>query len=205
MIPTRRYFDRQAQAFDHLYEGPGPFGFLRRGPLLGRELAASVIARYPSPSVLDVGCGPGRVAESVIDAGAATYVGIDLSPNMLALARRRLSGCESVELIEGDFFAVDVSREFDVVLALGLFEYLDEPARAAAWMRARCSSTLVASFTRWDWAKGPLRHFRYRVLYRCPLHDYTEAGAEELLIAAGFSSVQFAFRGRLGFLVCALL
>jgi len=176
---------------------------LRPGPWRGRELAVSVVARHPRASVLDVGCGPGRVAEAVLDAGAATYVGIDLSAQMLALARERLERFNSVELHEGDFRDRDLRQTFDVVLALGLFDYLAEPARAARWMRARCSSTLVASFTRRDRVKAPIRHFHYELLHGCPIFDYTEAGTEALLTAAGFPSIEFPFRGRRGFLVTA--
>jgi SAM-dependent methyltransferase len=204
MTSTRRYFEKHARAFDRVYAAPNTATrFLRPGPSRGRELAASVVARHQRASVLDVGCGPGRVAEAVLDAGAATYVGIDLSAHMLALARDRLGRFDSVELYEGDFLDSDLRRTFDVVLALGLFDYLAEPARAADWMRARCSSTLVASFTRRDWVKAPIRHFRYELLHRLPIFDYTEAGTEALLTAAGFSSVEFSFRGRRGFLVTA--
>jgi SAM-dependent methyltransferase len=200
MTPTRRYFEKHAQAFDRLYASRSIVMRLRSGPQRGRELAVSVVERHESPDVLDVGCGPGRVAEAVLDAGAATYVGIDLSSQMLALARRRLDRYDTVELLEGNFLDLDVPRRFDVVLALGLFDYLDEPARAAAWMRARCTSTLVASFTRWDRVKAPLRHLHYG-LHRCPIFDYTEADAEGLLAGAGFSNVALAHSGRRGFLV----
>jgi SAM-dependent methyltransferase len=203
MTSTRRYFEKHARAFDRLYAGRGTVTYLRRGPQRGRELAVAVVARHPAPDVLDIGCGPGRVAEAVIDAGAVAYIGIDLSPHMLALARRRLDGYQAVELLEGDFLELAVSRTFDVVLALGLFDYLEEPVRAAAWMRARCTSTLVASFTRWDWVKGPARHARYELHHHCRVFDYTEEGAEELLTAAGFSSVEFPYCGRRGFLVAA--
>jgi SAM-dependent methyltransferase len=203
MTSTRRYFDKHARAFDRLYARPRMVACLRRGPHLGRDLAAAVVARHQAPNVLDVGCGPGRVAQAVIDAGAATYIGIDLSPHMLSLARGRLDRYQAVELLEGDFLELDVSRTFDVVLALGLFDYLEEPARAAAWMRARCTSTLVASFTRWDWVKGPARHARYELLHHCRVFDYTKEGADALLTAAGFSSVEFLHSGRRGFLVAA--
>ena len=204
MTPTLRYFEKHARAFDRVYGEPGIVTrLLRPGPVRGLELAVSVVAQHRSPDVLDLGCGPGRVAEAVVDAGAATYLGIDLSPRMLALAHRRLDRFDSIELVEGDFLELDIDRTFGVVLALGLFEYLDEPERAARWIRSRCSSTLVASFTRWDWVKGPVRRLRYDVLNGCRIYDHTETDVAELLAGAGFSRVEFANRGSRGFLVCA--
>jgi SAM-dependent methyltransferase len=202
MTPTRRYFDKHARSFDRLYESRGVAARLPGGPKRSRDLAVAVVARHTEPHVLDVGCGPGRVAEAVLEAGAARYVGIDLSAEMLALARRRVDGHTAVELVQGDFLDLEVPGIFDVVLALGLFDYLPEPRPAAEWTRARCKSALVASFPRWDWVKAPLRHLYY-ALHRCPLFEYTEAGAEELLRDAGFSNVEFASRGPRGFLVVA--
>jgi nucleoside-diphosphate-sugar epimerase/SAM-dependent methyltransferase len=203
MMSTRRYFERRALAFDRLYTRRSMAMRLRRGPQLGRELAISVVAQHQAPKVLDVGCGPGRVAEAIIAAGSGTYVGIDFSPRMMELARRRLDGYEGVELLDGNFLDLEVPRTFDIVLALGLFDYLEEPVRAAAWLRARCSSTLLASFTRWDWVKAPVRHFHYELLHQCPISNYTEVGAVELLAGAGFSRVDFVHRGRRGFFLAA--
>lgn len=171
--------------------------------MAGRELAVAVTSRLGHPRVLDLGCGSGRVAEAVLDAGAAAYVGVDVSPRMLELARERLSRFDDVELLESDVAEAGLDGTYDLVLALGLFEYLDDPARAVASMRARCSSTLVASFTRWDWLKGPPRRLHYGVR-RLRIVDYTEESAAELLAAGGFSRVEFPVRGRRGFLVTAV-
>jgi SAM-dependent methyltransferase len=205
MTPTRRYFEKRAEAFDRLYTRSSPATWwLRRGPRRSRELAVSVVARHVSASVLDVGCGPGRVAEAVIEAGAGSYTGVDFSPHMLELARARVGRFDSVELVEGDFLELDIPRTFDVVLALGLFDYLDEPGRAAAWMHASCGRMLVATFSRRDRIKTPIRRFHYELIHRCPLFFYTEADAEAMLLAAGFSSVEFVARSRRGFFVTAL-
>jgi SAM-dependent methyltransferase len=203
MTSTRRYFDRRARAFDRRYARPGIARPLRRGPERGRDLAVSVVRRHAAPDVLDVGCGPGRVAEAVLEAGATGYVGIDVSPEMLAIARLRLAPYEHVELLEGDFLDLRFERTFDVVLALGLFDYLAQPVRAAAWLRDRCRSSLVVSFTRWDWLKAPLRHLHYQLGHGLSIFDYSEEAAEQLLIGAGFSSVRFHHQGRRGFLVHA--
>jgi ubiquinone/menaquinone biosynthesis C-methylase UbiE len=201
--PTRRYFERRAEAFDRLYtrQSPGT-RLLRMGPRRSRDFAASVVAQHDSPTVLDVGCGPGRVGEAVIEAGAASYVGVDFSPRMLDLARRRLAGVESVQLSECDFFDLEVSERFDVVLALGLFDYLDEPGRAASWMQEHCGQTLVATFSRRDRIKTPIRRLHYELVHRCPIYFYVEADAEALLREAGFERVVFV-SGPRGFFVTA--
>jgi SAM-dependent methyltransferase len=195
MTATRSYFERHAPAVERRY---AKRTLLRAGPANALEHAVAVARRHLAPSVLDVGCGAGRVGAAVIDAGARLYVGIDLSARMLDVARSRLP--QGVELYEGDFLDLDIARTFDVVLALGLFEYLEEPRRAAEWLRARCSSTLVASFTKWDWIKSPLRRIHYG-LHGCRVHDYDEAGAEVVLRSGGFANVEVVQGGRRGFVV----
>jgi SAM-dependent methyltransferase len=201
--PTRRYFERRAEAFDRLYtrQSPGT-RLLRMGPRRSRNFAASVVARHESPTVLDVGCGPGRVGESVIEAGASSYLGIDFSPRMLELARARLADVESAQFIESDFFDLDLPERFDVVLALGLFDYLDEPGRAASWMHEHCGQILVATFSRRDRIKTPIRRVHYELVHRCPIYFYVEVDAEALLRQAGFARVDFV-SGPRGFFVTA--
>lgn len=53
-------------------------------------------AELDGARVLDVGCGTGRLAAALSDQGAET-TGIDPSPEMLAVARRKLPGATFVE------------------------------------------------------------------------------------------------------------
>ena len=201
--PTRRYFERRAEAFDRLYtrQSPGT-RLLRMGPRRSRDFAASIVAEHESPTVLDVGCGPGRVGEAVMEAGASRYVGVDFSPRMLELARTRLADVEPVQLIESDFLELDLAERYDVVLALGLFDYLDDPGRAASWLVDHCEQTLVATFSRRDRVKTPIRRLHYEVVHRCPIYFYVEADAEALLRAAGFARIEFV-SGPRGFFITA--
>ena len=195
MTATRSYFERHAPAVERR---SAKRSLLRAGPANALAHAVAVTRRRPSPSVLDVGCGGGRVGAAVIDAGARLYVGIDLSARMLDVARSRLP--QGVELHEGDFLDLDIACTFDVVLALGLFEYLEDRRLAAEWLRARCSSTLVASFTKRDWLKSPLRRIHYG-LHGCRVRDYDEGDAEAVLRSGGFANVEVVQRGRRGFVV----
>jgi SAM-dependent methyltransferase len=162
------------------------------------------VGSYENPRVLDVGCGSGRVGEAVLEAGAHGYVGVDFSEEMLALARHRLGRFgPRARLVQGDFLEAELEGEFDVVLALGFFDYTADPDRFLRRMRAFCSGSAVGSFPRWNWLKGPVRKVRYEVLNRCPIFNYSEGQLRHLFGEAGFERVTVIPRGRTGYLVRA--
>ena len=171
-----------------------------------RELAVAVACSYPSGRVLDVGCGSGRIGEPVLEAGASEYVGIDFSEPMIDLAEERLARFgERARLIRGDFIEAALDGPFDVVLALGFFDYIPDPERFARRMRKLCSGSLVASFPRWSWAKGPVRRVRYQVMNDVAIFDYDEARLRELFQGAGFSRVKTMEVGGSALLAYALV
>jgi len=67
-------------------------------------------------SVLDLGCGTGRLAAVLGDGRNVT--GVDPATAMLDVARRR-SGAEKVDWIEGDARDIRLDRQFDLVLLTG--------------------------------------------------------------------------------------
>jgi len=151
--------------------------------------------------VLDVGGGSGRVGELTLEAGAARYVDIDLSDTMLDLARERLARFgEKVELVQGDFLTTPIEGQFDVVLGLGYFDYIEDAESHVRRMSELCSGSVVASFPRWTWTKGPIRKLRYEVKNKVPIFDYTEPQLRELF--RDFGSVTI-FPGWSGFLLRA--
>ncbi|MBV9734536.1 MAG: class I SAM-dependent methyltransferase [Acidisphaera sp.] len=87
----------------------------------------------PHRSVLDLGCGHGRVAAALAARGHAV-LGLDVSPGMIAQARRRHHG------LAGLRFAVTPGRDldflpraaFDLVLAVDSFPYLVQAGPALA-------------------------------------------------------------------------
>jgi len=202
---VRDHFRRQARAFDRLYDEDGFVQRrLRPGLSRRREVALEAVGAYAHPAVLDVGCGSGRIAEDVLEHGAARYVGVDFSEPMLELAAQRLERFkERVTLVRGDFLEVPLEGPFEVVLALGLFDYLPEPEPFAARMRELCSGSLVASFPGWNWFKGPIRKLRYEIVNKVPIFDYTEPGLRKLLGEAGFSRIEIVRPGRSGHIVHA--
>jgi SAM-dependent methyltransferase len=202
---VREHFRKKAFSFDHLYDEEHALQrLLRPGLFNRRELALAVAREFEAPSVLDVGGGSGRIGELVLDQGASRYVDVDLSDTMLDLARERLSRFgDKVELVQGDFLQTPVKGPFDIVLALGYFDYIADAERHVRRMRELCSGSAVASFPRWTWTKGPIRKLRYEVINNCPIYDYTAEGLRSLFAKAGFAKLEL-HAGRSGFLVRAI-
>lgn len=80
------------------------------------ELAGLIRARVAEPamSLLDVGCGTGRHGQEFQQLGF-DYVGVDLSPEMLTQARKRLP---STTLVESDIRSLSLENRFDAVVCL---------------------------------------------------------------------------------------
>ena len=151
--------------------------------------------------MLDVGGGSGRVGEFALEAGASRYIDVDLSDTMLGLARERLKRFgDKVELIQGDFLRAELGGPFDVVLGLGYFDYIDDAPAHVHRMAELCTGSVVASFPRWTWTKGPIRKLRYELKNKVRIYDYTEPQLRELF--ADFAKVTI-HAGRSGFLLRA--
>ena len=199
---VREHFRRKAFSFDHLYDEEHALQrLLRPGLFNRRELAVSIAREYDAPSVLDVGGGSARVGEFMLDAGASRYVDIDLSDTMLGLAKERLDRFgDKVQLVQGDFLTAPLEGPFDIVLGLGYFDYIEDAPAHIRRMSELCNGTVVASFPRWTWTKGPIRKVRYEMINRCPIFDYTEQQLRELF--SDFPRVEIQ-SGRSGFLLRA--
>jgi SAM-dependent methyltransferase len=204
---VRDRFRAKARQFDDLYEDERPLvRLLRPGLFRRRQLAVDTVRSYESPAVLDVGCGSGRIGEFVLEAGAARYVGIDFSEPMIELARGRLARFgERVELVTDDFMDASIDGAFDVVLALGLFDYLPDAQRFAQRMFELCAAggSMVGSFPAWSIVKGPVRKVRYEWIGDCPIFNYDRDGLEWMLSGVGFDRVEILAPGRSGYLVRA--
>lgn len=201
---VREHFRRKAFSFDQLYDEDHALQrALRPGLFNRREFALEVARLYDAPRVLDVGGGSGRIGELFLEQGASRYVDVDLSDTMLDLARQRLEPFgDKVVLLQGDFLTTSIPGSYDVALALGYFDYIeDAPAHVKRISELLApGGSVVASFPRWTWTKGPIRKLRYEVINSCPIFDYTRDGLIELF--AGFTNVEIR-PGKSGFLLRA--
>ncbi len=115
-----------------------------------RHLTSNAIENF-----LDAGTGTGRMLE-LIAPHARRAVGIDVSPEMLAIARDRLlrANIQNAQVRLGDIFRLPFANGsagagFDVVLFHQVLHYLDDPGAAvseAARVMAPGGRLLIADF-----------------------------------------------------------
>ncbi len=105
-----------------------------------RRVAVREAALRPGDAALDVACGTGDLAFALARAGAARVTGLDFTPEMLEIARRRAgrfaAPATRIDWVEGDAQNLPVpDAAFDVVtIAFGLRNVAD-PASALAQFR----------------------------------------------------------------------
>ena len=204
---VRARFEEHAHQFDDLYEDERWLvRTLRPGLFRRRRLAVESVKAYDAPRVLDVGCGSGRIGEFVLEAGAGHYVGVDFSEPMIEMSRARLNRfADRTDLIVEDFLTADLHGPFEVILAVGLFDYLPEPHRFTRRMFELCApgGCVVGSFPAWSLLKGPVRKVRYEWIGDCPIFNYSRRELELMFGASGYDRVEIASPGRSGYLVRA--
>jgi ubiquinone/menaquinone biosynthesis C-methylase UbiE len=104
-----------------------------RDILRRRALVRDALAASPGERILDVGCGPGfyvaELLETVGETGAV--VGVDNSPQMLAVAAQRVAGRANAAFHEADATSLPVEDgAFDAAFSVQVIEYVLDVDRA---------------------------------------------------------------------------
>src|SRR5579863_8264572 len=156
-----QYFTHAATGFDSLYDAEHATAAakwlnrtFRRDIYERFRLSLDHMRSYELQTVLDVGCGPGRYEIGLADIGIRRMVGLDLSSRMIELAwdlarnwqqAKGAGSLSSFEFVRRDFSAFQTSEMFDAVLAMGFFDYVEDPAPVLARMRGFARHSVIAS------------------------------------------------------------
>ncbi|HET6382786.1 MAG TPA: class I SAM-dependent methyltransferase [Armatimonadota bacterium] len=157
----------------------------------------------PLGDLLDVGGASGIYLDE-LKKQTRSYTIIDISPEMIALARRLDGGAVPLTCEVASVYEIPYPDDhFDTVLAMGVLEYLDEPWQALAEMKrvARPGGLLLVSFPNADSPMRRLSKFIYRFLKRDVgwrgLFHYAEVKSQakkldlELLELGGYNAQLF--------------
>ncbi len=99
---------------------------------------ATFVRAFEPATVLDAGCGTGRVAIELARHGV-DVVGADADPSMLATARR---AAPDLTWVESDLADLELGRSFDVVVLAGNVPLFTPPGTEAALV-AGCARHVV--------------------------------------------------------------
>ena len=191
---VRRRFERDAQSFDAIYR-------LERSPFwrwVNTTFRKAVFERYTitfeqagdvtGKKILDVGCGSGVYSVDFARRGARRVVGIDLSTNMLELARQEAEQhrvADRCEFIQADFLELDLEDRFDISIAMGVFDYVPDQATFLRKMVALTTGKVIVAFPSHSLLREPARRLRYRLAGKGDIYLYGRDDVERIAREAG--------------------
>jgi len=82
-----------------------------------------------SKTVLEIGCGTGRIAKKIISQ-CKKYVGIDISKKTIDIARKHFESINNAIFINEDFLNYKVNQKYDVIYSTLTFMHFKEKEKA---------------------------------------------------------------------------
>jgi arsenite methyltransferase len=120
-------------AFDEKLAEQMEVVYRSRDVLRRRRLVYEALGASKGERILDAGCGPGFYVAELLDqvGGDGSVVGVDRSPQMLAVAAHRCAGWPNVAFHEADVTSLPVEDEsFDGAVCVQVLEYVTDVAVA---------------------------------------------------------------------------
>ena len=190
---VRQYFDERKADYDAFYDPPSRAlrwfnRVFRKAVYLRRDQVAILARQFGCRTVLDVGCGTGRNSVWFVRNGVEFVHGVDISAEMIDEARAVSTAAgvsDRCRFDLMDFASMPVGRRYDLVAALGVFDYVEDPAPFLRHMSAFADKVIYGSFPGWTLVRSPLRKLRY-TLRGCPTRFYRKRDVQRLFDEAGF-------------------
>ena len=204
-----KYWNDIADRFDAIYTGnKSPIArvldrWLRRDiyqrfDWVMREAGASADLR--GMTVCDIGCGSGRFVTSLAKRGAQV-TGVDFAPEMLKLGAQLAEEqgvADRCKYVLSDVLDWKTSERFDLVIAIGFWDYIADPLPRLQVIRGLTKTTFLSAWPRAATLRAAIRKVRLKV-DGCPVYFFSLPQVEDYLKRAGF---RFETHEVLGQLFC---
>lgn len=189
---TMRFDEEASRRVEAIYRTPDIVG--------QRAATLAALALRPGERVVDLGCGPGMLAEQMLaQVGASGAVdGIDVSDSMLAIAKQRCAAHANATFQMGDVTKLPYAdARFDVGVCTQVYEYVDDVDLALRELHRvlKPGARAVIVDTDWEscvWASSDDARMR-KVLeiwdLHCP-HPFLPRELATRLARAGFADVR---------------
>jgi ubiquinone/menaquinone biosynthesis C-methylase UbiE len=194
---SREEFNKQAEKFDTGKEGKH-----------SREIYDDVLQKlgqFSFNKLLDVGCGTGNLLSRISSKYDTQIAGIDLSPNMLEIARHKLG--ENADLRLGDSENLPFDNDiFDMVICTDSFHHYPHPENVLTEIK-RVLKLKGTSIIADPWAPTPFRQIFNIFMHFSKSGNvklYSETEIRDLLGKTGFNNIVWEkIAGKNAFIVTA--
>lgn len=192
------YFHRNIEGFDDIYreDTKGLISFLNRtvrASVKARfDLAFQILGDLAGKSVLDIGCGSGRYMFRSVQKNAAYVAGVDAAAGALEKAKviaADLNIGNKLEFILGDFLDCSFDRKFDIIFAVGYFDYIFNPADHLKRMASLSDGIIYVSFPK-RWSLLTVTRKVRLWLNKCPVRFYTKSNIAKIMTEAGIENYE---------------
>ncbi len=180
---SRAAFDKVANQYDSDFTGKHASQLYDR--------VAETTRKFAPVSVLDVGCGTGNLL-ALLNQDHTHLYGVDLSPEMLKYARRRLGPEADLELADSEKLPW-AAEQFDVVTCTDSFHHYPQPLHVLDEMRRvlKPQGHLIIGE---PWLPQPfmrLINFAFRFSKDGDVKVYSQAEWTDMLNATGFALLRW--------------
>ena len=204
---VRVHFNRTSNEFDAIYTGEKSqfsqwLDRIFRWDMYERfNLAMKECGEVQGKRILDIGCGSGRYVIPLAKMGAKEVLGIDFAENMLNIAKglaRKEEYADRCQFVFGDFLEHYFDEGFDISLAIGVFDYIDDPRPHLAKMRRITLEKVIATFPNKYTFRAPIRKIRLAIK-GCPVYFYGQKEIVDMLESCGYHKISINAVGKIFF------